>query len=221
MLGADAIYPDEFETATSIYDSNIQDSVLGWINDALEYVQDPTTFVFSITDWIGNFILDNMLTPVQNLLMDTPWFVVLGCLTAIAYVLSGMRPGHHDLPDARPDRRHRGLGAGAGHRLAGAPMRRHRRRDRDPDRDLGGGEPARREGAPALLDTLQTLPQLVYIILFIYLMPVLAVPGVVASVLYAIPVIIRLVTAGIRAYRLPPWRRRRRSAHRIARCSPR
>ena len=49
-----------------------------------------------------------------------------------------------------------------------------------------------------LLDTLQTLPQLVYIIPFIYLMPVSRVPGVVASVLYAIPVVIRLVTNGVR-----------------------
>ena len=49
-----------------------------------------------------------------------------------------------------------------------------------------------------LLDTLQTLPQLVYIIPFIYLMPVSRIPGVVASVLYAIPVVIRLVTSGVR-----------------------
>ena len=49
-----------------------------------------------------------------------------------------------------------------------------------------------------LLDTLQTLPQLVYIIPFIYLMPVSRIPGVVASVLYAIPVVIRLVTNGVR-----------------------
>jgi glycine betaine/proline transport system permease protein len=49
-----------------------------------------------------------------------------------------------------------------------------------------------------VLDTLQTLPQLVYIIPFIYLMPVSRVPGVVASVLYAIPVIIRLVASGLR-----------------------
>ena len=44
---------------------------------------------------------------------------------------------------------------------------------------------------------LQTLPQLVYIIPFIYLMPVSGVPGVVASVLYASPVMIRLVQRGI------------------------
>ena len=47
-------------------------------------------------------------------------------------------------------------------------------------------------------DVLQTLPQLVYIIPFIYLMPVSIVPGVVAAVLYATPVVIRLVQAGIR-----------------------
>src|SRR5215204_4655032 len=30
-LGADAIYPDEFETSTSVYEANIQDTILGWI----------------------------------------------------------------------------------------------------------------------------------------------------------------------------------------------
>src|SRR5947207_12406351 len=47
-------------------------------------------------------------------------------------------------------------------------------------------------------DVLQTLPQLVYIIPFIYLMPVSQVPGIVASVLYAVPVVIRLVASGLR-----------------------
>jgi glycine betaine/proline transport system permease protein len=49
-----------------------------------------------------------------------------------------------------------------------------------------------------ILDVLQTLPQLVYIIPFIYLMPVSIVPGVIAGVLYATPVVIRLVEAGVR-----------------------
>ena len=38
-------------------------------------------------------------------------------------------------------------------------------------------------------DLLQTLPQLVYIIPIVYLMPVSGVPGVIASVLYAAPVV--------------------------------
>jgi glycine betaine/proline transport system permease protein len=48
------------------------------------------------------------------------------------------------------------------------------------------------------MDVLQTLPQLVYIIPFIYLMPVSRVPGIVAGVLYSIPVVIRLVATGVR-----------------------
>ena len=47
-------------------------------------------------------------------------------------------------------------------------------------------------------DAFQTLPQLVYIIPFIYLMPVSIVPGIVAGVLYAFPVVVRLVERGVR-----------------------
>ncbi len=46
-------------------------------------------------------------------------------------------------------------------------------------------------------DVLQTLPQLVYIIPFIYLMPVSIVPGIIAAVLYAFPVVDRLVERGV------------------------
>src|SRR4029079_1182982 len=47
-------------------------------------------------------------------------------------------------------------------------------------------------------DVLQTLPQLVYIIPLIYLMPVSIVPGMIAGVLYAFPVVARLVENGTR-----------------------
>ena len=46
-------------------------------------------------------------------------------------------------------------------------------------------------------DVLQTMPQLVYIIPFIYLMPVSYVPGIIAGVLYAFPVVVRLVERGL------------------------
>jgi glycine betaine/proline transport system permease protein len=202
VLGADAYYPEEFETAATVYNSNIQDSVLGWINDALDYVGDPTTFVFSITDAIGNFILHNMLEPIQNLLMDTPWFVVLACLTGIAYVLSGARPaitaflmlaliGIIGVWEPAMDTASQVLVATAIAVVIGIAI------------GIWAAESPRVERAiRPILDTLQTLPQLVYIIPFIYLMPVSLVPGVVASVLYAVPVVIRLVTAGIRG--VPP-----------------
>jgi len=47
-------------------------------------------------------------------------------------------------------------------------------------------------------DALQTLPQIVYLIPIVALFSVGRVPGVIASVLYAVPVVIRLVVVGIK-----------------------
>ena len=198
LFGAQEIYPEEFETATSIYTADIQDTLLGWINDVLEYIQDPDTFVFSITDAIGNFILDSLLEPLRTLLVESPWFTVLGGLTAIAFVLSGLRPaitaalmlatiGIIGMWEPAMDTASQVLVATAIAVLIGIAL------------GIWAAESPRVEKIfRPVLDTLQTLPQLVYIIPFIYLMPVSRVPGVVASILYAIPVIIRLVISGLR-----------------------
>ncbi len=195
-LGADDIYPDEFETATTVYTATIEDQLLGWIQDGLDYVQDPTSFIFGITEPIGNFLLENFLEPLRLVLTETPWFVVLGGLTAIAFVLSGLRPaittflmlaaiGVMGVWDPAMDTASQVLVATALAVLIGIAI------------GIWAAESPRVERLlRPLLDTLQTLPQLVYIIPFIYLMPVSRIPGVVASVLYAIPVVIRLVTNG-------------------------
>jgi glycine betaine/proline transport system permease protein len=198
LLGADGIYPDEFETSTSIYEATVQDTLLGWIQDGLDYVQDPDSFIFGITEPIGNFILERFLEPLRQLLTETPWFVVLGGLTLIAYVLSGLRPaitalvmlaaiGVMGMWTPAMDTASQVLVATALAVAIGIAI------------GVWAAESERVEKLlRPLLDTLQTLPQLVYIIPFIYLMPVSRVPGVVASVLYAIPVVIRLVTSGLR-----------------------
>jgi glycine betaine/proline transport system permease protein len=203
-LGAQEIYPEEFETATSVYTADIQDTLLGWINDVLEYIQDPTTFVFGITDAVGNFILDSLLEPLRQLLVETPWFVVLAGLAAIAFVLSGLRPaitaalmlaaiGVMGVWEPAMDTASQVLVATAIAVLIGIAL------------GVWAAESPRVEKIfRPVLDTLQTLPQLVYIIPFIYLMPVSRVPGVVASVLYAIPVIIRLVMSGLRGVPTAP-----------------
>ena len=80
-LGADSIYPDEFETATTVYTATIHDDLLRWIQSVLDYVQDPTSFIFGITEPIGNFLLEYLLEPLRMLLVETPWFIVLGGLT--------------------------------------------------------------------------------------------------------------------------------------------
>jgi glycine betaine/proline transport system permease protein len=197
-LGADALYPDEFETSTTVYTATIDADLLVWIQDALDYVQDPNSFVFGITEPIGNFLLENLLEPLRLVLVETPWFVVLGGLTAIAYVLSGLRPaitafvmlaaiGVMGVWAVAMDTASQVLVATALAVAFGIAI------------GVWAAESPRVERLlRPLLDTLQTLPQLVYIIPFIYLMPVSRIPGVVASVLYAIPVVIRLVTSGVR-----------------------
>ncbi len=197
-LGADSIYPDEFETASTVYTATIEDTLLGWIQDGLDYVQDPSSFIFGITEPIGNFLLTNFLEPLRVLLVESPWFVVLAGLTAIAFVLSGARPaittfvmlaaiGVMGVWEPAMDTASQVLVATAIAVAIGLVI------------GIWAAESERVERLlRPLLDTLQTLPQLVYIIPFIYLMPVSRIPGVVASVLYAIPVIIRLVANGMR-----------------------
>jgi glycine betaine/proline transport system permease protein len=197
-LGADALYPDEFETSTTVYTATIHDDLLRWIQDVLDYVQDPNSFVFGITEPIGNFLLEYFLEPLRLVLVETPWFVVLAGLTAIAYVLSGLRPaltallmlaaiGVMGVWAVAMDTASQVLVATALAVAFGIVI------------GVWAAESPRVERLlRPLLDTLQTLPQLVYIIPFIYLMPVSRIPGVVASVLYAIPVVIRLVTSGVR-----------------------
>ena len=201
-LGADALYPDEFETANFVYTATIEENLLMWIQDVLDYVQDPASFIFGITEPIGNFVLEYLLEPLRILLVETPWFVILAGFTAIAFVLSGMWPaiitfvmltaiGVMGVWDLAMDTASQVLVATAIAVALGLMI------------GIWAAESPRVERLlRPMLDTLQTLPQLVYVIPFIYLMPVSRVPGVIASVLYAIPVVIRLVTNGLRG--VPP-----------------
>jgi glycine betaine/proline transport system permease protein len=198
-LGADSIYPDEFETSTSIYQATIDDTLLSWIQSVLDYVQDPDSFIFGITEPVGTFLLEYMLEPLRVVLMESPWFVVLAGLTAMAFVLSGPRPaitalvmlaaiGVMGVWEPAMDTASQVLVGTALAVALGLVV------------GIWAAESPRVEKLlRPLLDTLQTLPQLVYIIPFIYLVPVSRIPGVVASVLYAVPVVIRLVTSGLRS----------------------
>ena len=200
--GAADVYPDEFETATTVYTATIQDTLLDWIQSVLDYVQDPSSFVFGITEPIGNFLVEYMLEPLRVFLVDLPWFITVVGLAGIAFIISGRRPaitvlamllaiGVMGMWEPAMDTASQVLVATAIACVLGIVI------------GVWAAENPRVEKLlRPVLDTLQTLPQLVYIIPFIYLMPVSRVPGVVASVLYAVPVVIRLVTAGVRG--VPP-----------------
>ena len=201
-LGADGLYPDEFETTSFVYTATIEEQLLMWIQDVLDYIQDPNSFVFGITEPIGNFLLKYMLEPLRIVLMESPWFLILAALTAIAFVLSGTRPavitfvmlaaiGIMGVWEPAMDTASQVVVATAIAVALGLVIGIWAAESPRVDRLLR-----------PVLDTLQTLPQLVYIIPFIYLMPVSRIPGVIASVLYAIPVVIRLVANGLR--NVPP-----------------
>lgn len=203
IVGLGGVYPDEYETATFIYETTIRDALLGGIQSVLDYVQDPASLVFGITEPIGNFLVRFGLEPLRVVLVEAPWWATLGTLSAMAFVVSGTRAavvtflmltaiGVMGVWDAAMDTASQVLVATVIAVALGIAF------------GIWAAESARAERIMRpVLDTLQTLPQLVYIIPFIYLMPVSRVPGVVASVLYAVPVIIRLVASGLRGVPTP------------------
>ncbi len=186
---APAVYPER---------AHAQEWLLSRVQAALDYVQDPSTFIFSITEPTGNFLLVECIQPLQAFLVEAPWFTTLFGLTAIAFVVSGLRPalttfamfasiGLLGMWEPAMDTFSQVLVATAIAVLIGVAL---------------GVLAAESKTVSRVLrpvnDVLQTLPQLVYIIPFIYLMPVSIVPGIAAGVLYAFPVVVRLVERGVR-----------------------
>jgi ABC-type proline/glycine betaine transport system, permease component len=174
------------------------DWLLARIQRVLDYVQSPTTFIFHITSPVGNFLVQYGLSPLRSFFVETPWPAMAFGLGVIAFLLSGLRPAvttlvmlaviglSNEWVNAM-DTLSQVLVATVFTLLVGIPL------------GVWAAESTRaRKTMRPVLDILQTLPQLVYIIPFIYLMPVSLVPGVLASVLYAAPVVIRLVEAGVR-----------------------
>jgi glycine betaine/proline transport system permease protein len=169
-----------------------------YVQNGLDYIQNPGTFLFrDITNPIGNFLVQYGITPLQSFFIETPWPATLLALVLIAYLLSGLRPaaitalmlfvvgfvgewanGMNTFSQV--------LVATVLAVIVGLVIGVWAAESRTVARITR-----------PINDVLQTLPQLVYIIPFIYLMPVSGVPGVVASVLYASPVMIRLVQRGI------------------------
>ncbi len=172
--------------------------LLRQVQSALDYVQNPGTFIFHITNPIGNFLVQYGLGPLRSFFVELPWPAMTFGLALVAFLISGLRPAVVTLVlltligvtnewTPAMDTLSQVLVATVLTMIVGLPL------------GVWAAESSRtRRVMRPILDVLQTLPQLVYIIPFIYLMPVSIVPGVIAGVLYAAPVVIRLVEAGVR-----------------------
>jgi glycine betaine/proline transport system permease protein len=197
-IGVGGVYPDERGSEESPRPATIEEWLLAKIQAALDSVQDPASLVFSITEPTGVFILQKLLLPLQGFLVEGPWFVTVAGLTAIALVVSGVRPALTTLAmllaigvlgvwPLAMDTLSQVLVATLLAVAIGVA--------------LGVWAAESRVVSKVfrpVYDVLQTLPQLVYIVPFIYLMPLSIVPGIVAGVLYAFPVVARLVERGVR-----------------------
>jgi glycine betaine/proline transport system permease protein len=175
-----------------------QDWLLRGVQKGLDYVQNPSTWIFHITEPTGNFIVQRGLQPLTNFFVETPWPVMFVGIVAIAFLVSGLRPAAITAimfaTIGVTGEWATSMGTLSQVLIAtlitigvGVALGVWAAESRIVDRILR-----------PINDVLQTLPQLVYIIPFIYLMPVSQVPGIVASVLYAVPVVIRLVASGLR-----------------------
>jgi glycine betaine/proline transport system permease protein len=175
-----------------------QDWLRARVQSALDYVADPSTFLFQhITNPLATYIVKYGIQPTRSFFIETPWPVMLVGLVLIVFIVSGRRPavisavmfticGVLGEWTSSMDTFAQVLVATALTVAVGLVI------------GVLAAENTRvaRIVRP-INDVLQTLPQLVYIIPFIYLFPVSFVPGIVASVLYASPVMIRLVQRGI------------------------
>jgi len=188
-----------FSAGTAYSRWTAQDWLLARVQSVLDYVQKPTTFLFNdITNPLGTFLVAHLLQPLDTFLVETPWFVTMTGLTAIAFVLSGLRPAATtalmfaligaigEWQDAM-DTFSQVLVATAIAVVLGVVL------------GVLAAESTRvSKITRPINDILQTLPQLVYVIPFVYVFPISYVPGLIASVLYAFPVVVRLVERGVR-----------------------
>src|SRR4051812_12117348 len=70
-----------------------QDWLRTRVQSALDYIQDPSTFLFrDVTNPTGNFVVQHGIQPLRSFFIETPWPATFLGLVLIAYLLSGLRP---------------------------------------------------------------------------------------------------------------------------------
>ena len=186
--------------------------ISGSINDAVGWVQDnlrQDVPIIGGTEAINDFLVTNVLEPLREALVWTPWLLIVLVVGVIGYVSKGWRlgvgcavcllaigtmgeipggeGGRTQMWDLAMDTLSQVLVAIVISVLIALPL----------GVLAGRSDRAQRIMRP-FLDTAQVMPQFVYLIPVLFLFGVGRGAGVVASVIYAIPPCIRLTGLGLR-----------------------
>ena len=179
------------------------DALVRWMRDSLyEFTICDTCALRNITLGAGpvsDFIVLHLLNPIRTLLLDLlPWPLVIGTVALLAHMAGGWRLGVGSavgmlmlgllgMWSQSMDTLSQVLLAVAITVILGIPIGIWAARN---DRVAWLVRP--------MLDFLQTIPAFVYLVPVIMLFNVGRVPGIIASVLYALPPLVRLTNLGIR-----------------------
>ncbi len=177
---------------------SIRGDLVSWINSAQTWAVSPSHPIYPVTSNFGNFVVSWGLEPLRSFMVGTPWWLLIAGAVLIALTVAGLRQaitvgvllmaiGAMGVWPAAMDTASQVIVATALTLVIGFAV------------GVWASESPRVERfLRPILDALQTLPQFVYLVPVVALFNVGRVPGVIASVLYAMPVVIRLVTAGLR-----------------------
>jgi glycine betaine/proline transport system permease protein len=171
-------------------------SVAGPTNTAVEWVKDTFSgFTQTISDWLTLYALD----PIRDLLIGEPWWLIAVGAAAAAYAASRrwglavfcaacvLGLGVLGMWDLAMDTLSQVLVAVVIAVVIAIPVG-----------ILSAGSDRFQQILKPILDAMQTMPAFVYLVPVIALFQIGRVPGVIASVIYALPPAIRLTDLGIR-----------------------
>jgi glycine betaine/proline transport system permease protein len=190
------------------------DVAVEWMRDNLYQIGDLPLGTGPLSD----FFVISALNPLRDALLGAPWLVVVAAMGVIGYLAAGPRlgifcalgialAGFLGLWDAMLDTLSQVVVAVVLALVIGLPL------------GIWAANYDRvRAWLMPILDLLQTIPVFVYLVPVIMLFHVGRVPGVIASVLYAVPPMIRLTDLGLRqvaptaieaadAFGSSPWQR--------------
>ncbi|MBA3287079.1 MAG: ABC transporter permease subunit [Acidimicrobiia bacterium] len=191
---------DDFPSALTIDIRQPVNDAVDWVN---EHLRNGVPVVGG-TGSFSDFLVLHVLTPMRDLLLAAPWWLVIAAVVAIGWASAGP-----------------GLAALCGLCFVGVAALRTWDLSMDTLSQVlviivitvaiavpigiwvGRSDRVERMVRP-LLDAAQVMPAFVYLVPVVFLFNVGRVPGVIASIVYAVPPCIRLVNLGLREVPVAP-----------------